>query len=294
MIEFLIRHHASTHARRGTILVAVLWLLIFLGFLAVTLRIYTSSVVISVRTTEDRETIRVLGDAGLALAAALVRAGPVDGVGQLPDILQGQLQLNGADIAVTVQNEVRRIDLNTAARPLVEAGLVAAGLKRSEAQRVVESIPKSDCISCRPQPENEPPAPGQPQGKPALQSVSQLASMAKLDNDVAVAAESIFTVSSGYEGVRLDALTDDILRSITDLPPSALAAIRAYRQGRIERDEMDLQLAATRYHTGELAASWRVVVSATLPSGYTETHEAVVILPPDGDVPYIVADWRRI
>jgi len=118
--------------------------------------------------------------------------------------------------------------------------------------------------------------------------------MAKLDNDVAVAAESIFTVSSGYEGVRLDALTDDILRSITDLPPSALAAIRAYRQGRIERDEMDLQLAATRYHTGELAASWRVVVSATLPSGYTETHEAVVILPPDGDVPYIVADWRRI
>ena len=80
------------HPRRGVILVAVLWLLIFLGFLAVVLRMHMSGVIASVRATEENEAVRVLADAGLEMAAALVRAGPEDGIGTLPDVITGNVQ----------------------------------------------------------------------------------------------------------------------------------------------------------------------------------------------------------
>jgi general secretion pathway protein K len=65
----------SATSRRGAILVSVLWIMIFLGFLAVILRVQMTGVVASVRVTEDKALARILAEAGLSQAAAEIRAG---------------------------------------------------------------------------------------------------------------------------------------------------------------------------------------------------------------------------
>src|SRR5690606_33007826 len=125
---------------RGMILVSVLWILIFLAFLAIVLRLHMSGVVASVRATEDKAAIRVLADGGLAMAAALVRAGPVGGLGTLPDIVQGRLDLEGGSVGVMAVNEAWRIDLNTGAPPLIIGALRAAGASDALARRAAGEI----------------------------------------------------------------------------------------------------------------------------------------------------------
>jgi len=278
---------AMRHRRRGVILVSVLWILIFLAFLAVVLRLHMSGVVASVRATEDKAAIRVLADGGLAIAAALVRAGPENGMGSLPDTVQGDLELETGSVGVSAVNEAWRIDLNTGARPLIVGALRAAGAPDALARRVADEI-------VRERGGQAPVAPQQASKRRLLQSVAELAAMAELPDDVAVKAERYFTVSSGYEGVRLNALDDAVLAAIPDLPPSVITTIRAYRQGRISYQQMEATLGQVNYHTSEQAISWRVTLSASLPSGYAENYEAVVIISPEDNAPYRVVDWRRV
>jgi len=275
------------HRRRGVILVSVLWILIFLAFLAVVLRLHMSGVVASVRATEDKAAIRVLADGGLAMAAALVRAGPEGGLGSLPDTVQGDLELDTGNVGVSAVNEAWRIDLNTGARPLVVGGLRAAGASDALARRVSDEI-------IRDRGTRGPAAPQQAAGRRLLQSVAELTAVAELPDEVAVAAEQYFTVSSGYEGVRVNALDDRLLAAIPDLPPSIVTTIRAYRQGRISYQQMEATLSQVNYHTAEQAISWRVTLSARLSSGYAENYEAVVIISPEDNAPYRVVDWRRV
>jgi len=273
--------------RRGVILVSVLWILIFLAFLAVVLRLHMSGVVASVRATEDKAAIRVLADGGLAMAAALVRAGPQDGIGGLPDALQGNLELETGTVGVSAVNETWRVDLNTGARQLIVGALRASGASDALARRVADEI-------VRERGGQTPAAPQQATKRRLLQSVAELAAMAELPEDVAVRAERYFTVSSGYEGARLNALDDRLLSAIPDLPPSVITTIRAYRQGRVSYQQMQSALAQVNYHTSDQAISWRVTLSASLPSGYAENYEAVVIISPEDNAPYRVVDWRRL
>lgn len=280
-------------SRQGTILVAVLWILIFLGFLAVVLRMHMSGVVASVRAAEEKEAVRVLADAGLEMAAALVRAGPQDGVGVLPDIIAGSVQTATGSVAITATNEALRIDINTGARPLIEGGLIAAGASDGAARRIAEDIVTRRGTTTTSPPQEEPQTPQQASKEKMLQSVSQLATAASLTNDVALEAERYFTVSSGLEGARLDQLDDRVLASIPDIPANVVKAIRDYRQGKITRDQMRSAASQVPYYTEDQAISWRVGLSASLPSGYSESYEAVVIISPEANAPYLVVDWRR-
>ena len=281
------------HPRRGVILVAVLWLLIFLGFLAVVLRMHMSGVIASVRATEENEAVRVLADAGLEMAAALVRAGPPDGVGTLPDVITGNVQTATGAVAVTVTNEALRIDINTGAKPLIEGGLIGAGMSDGAARRIAEDIVQQRGKKTASPPEGAPQTPQQTGSASVLQSVSLLAATANLPDAVALEAERIFTVSSGLEGVRLDQLDDKVVAAIPDIPANVLKAVRDYRQGKISRDQMRATVNQAPYYTEDQAMSWRVALSASLPSGYVENYDAVVIISPEADAPYLVLDWRR-
>lgn len=284
----------SATSRRGAILVSVLWILIFLGFLAVILRVQMTGVVASVRVTEDKASARILAEAGLSQAAAEIRAGPPDGVGTLSDQISSTITLPAGVASVSATNEALRIDLNTAERPLIVGALRAAGAAPGTANDLATKI-----IGRRagPTPLNGQPAGSAPQqagnDTKLFQTVSELAAFPGMTPDMAIAIEPYVTVSSGLAGVRLEALDDGLLGDIPGLPPSVRKAIKDFHTGRLSREQLDQSLAGVTFNTLEQAPSWRVDLRTTLQSGYSESFEALMLVSNADEAPYRVLDWRR-
>lgn len=305
----------SATSRRGAILVSVLWIVIFLGFLAVILRVQMTGVVASVRVTEDKALARILAEAGLSLAAAEIRAGPPVGVDRLSDHISSTITLPAGVASVSATNEALRIDLNTAERPLIVGALRAAGAAPATADDLATKI-----IGHRggPNPLNGQPAGSGPQeagndtgpnplnGQPAgsglqqagndtklFQTVSELAAFPGITPAMAIAIEPYVTVSSGLAGVRLEALDDRLLGNIPGLPSSVRKAIKDFRAGRLSREQLDQSLAGVTFNTLQQAPSWRVDLRTTLQSGYSESFEALMLVSNADEAPYRVLEWRR-
>lgn len=291
----------SATSRRGAILVSVLWIIIFLGFLAVILRVQMTGVVASVRVTEDKASARILAEAGLSQAAAEIRAGPPVGVDTLSDQISSTITLPAGVASVSATNEALRIDLNTAERPLIVGALRAAGAAAATADDLATKI-----IGRRPEP--TPPNGEQtpPNGEPVdtapqqagddtklFQTVSELAAFPGITPDMAIAIERYVTVSSGLAGVRLEALDDELLGNIPGLPPSARKAIKDFQAGHLSREQLDQSLAGVTFNTPEQAPSWRVDLRTSLQSGYSESFEALMLVLNTDEAPYRVLDWRR-
>ncbi len=280
----------------------VLWILVFLGFLAVVLRIHMGSVVTSVRVTEDKAAARIIAEAGLARAAGLVLAAPFasEGAG-IQDQFQDQVDTDTGKVSVVLTNEAWRIDLNTADKPLVIGALRAAGAGASLAEALSTRILERRGHQERaPNPElenaeQEPPPPeGQAPDADPLQTVSEVALIEGMPEEVALGLAPYATVSSGLKGARLDALDPRVPRFIPGLPSSVESALDRYRSGKITREELDQLLASVEYHTSEKAATWRVMLTVELPAGHSETHEALIMISPEDDAPYRIIDWRRV
>lgn len=286
------RPTGAASRRRGAILVGVLWVLVFLAFLAVVLRLHVGAVVLSVRVTEDKAAARIIAEAGLAQAAALVRAGPPEGIGPLPDEIQAEAETLSGRVSVTLSNEARRVDLNTAEKPLIVAVLRLAGAQEATAETIADRIIERRGKAAAG--ENAPPRREAAASADPIQSIAEFALVPGVSPEVAIAAERYATVSSGLPGTRLDAADERLLRNIPGLPPSVLAAITRYRAGRLDRAELEAALGAVTYHTTEQAISWRARLRVDLPSGHGEEHEALITISPEDSAPYRIIDWRRI
>ncbi|TPN04795.1 general secretion pathway protein GspK [Mesorhizobium sp. B2-1-3] len=284
----------SATTRRGAILVSVLWIMIFLGFLAVILRVQMTGVVASVRVTEDKASARILAEAGLSQAAAEIRAGPPDSVGKLSDQISSTITLPAGVASISARNEALRIDLNTAERPLIVGALRAAGAAPGTAEDLATKIIDH---RARPTPPNGQPAGSAPQqagnDTKLFQTVSELAAFPGITPDMAIAIEPYVTVSSGLAGVRLEALDDGLLGDIPGLPPSVRKAIKDFHAGRLSREQLDQSLAGVTFNTLKPAPSWRVDLRTTLRSGYSESFEALILVSNADEAPYRVLDWRR-
>jgi len=280
----------SSASRRGAILVSVLWIMIFLGFLAVILRVQMTGVVAGVRVTEDKASARILGEAGLSLAAAEIRAGPPDGVEKLSDRITSTITLPAGVATVSAINEALRIDLNTAELSLIVGALRAAGAAPQPADQLAKQI-----IERRSRPTNE--QPGAPQSgsdSKVFQTVSELATFPGITPEIAIAIERYLTVSSGLTGVRLEALDDQLLSSLPNLQPSVRKAITDFGTGRLWRGQLDSALAGVPFNTPALAQTWRVELRTTLQSGYSEAFEGLIVVSATDKEPYRVVDWRRV
>ena len=282
----------SSTSRRGTILVSVLWIMIFLGFLAVILRVQLTGVVAGVRVTEDKASARILAEAGLSLAVAEIRAGPSDGVDTLSDQISSTITLPAGVASVFATNEALRIDLNTAEQPLIIGALRAAGAAPATADDLATRI-----IARRLGATNEQPVGStslQPVGnKKLFQTVSELAAFPGITPNIAIAIDRYLTVSSGLSGVRLETLDDRLLGAIPSLSSSVRKAISDFGSGRLSREELAQALAGVNFNTPAQAQSWRVVVRTSLQSGYSESFEALILVSTADKAPYRVLEWRR-
>lgn len=272
---------AAGRPRRGAILVSVLWIAILLAGLAVTLRVHMSSVAASVRMMEEKSATRAIVDTGLALAAAQVRAALVSS-DQPPDSFSRQsVDLPSGTVGVTLTNEALRVDLNKAPRELVQGALAAAGAPPALAASLAERV-----MDLRA--ELPPDAPG------PFQSVDELAAIEGMPAGVAIALVRDATVSSGLPGIRLDAASDELLRSIPSLPPATVNAILGWRTGRVPRETVDSEIASTPLHTTAQSLVWRAIIEIALQSGHTEAQSALLFIGEGDDAPYRVLDWRKV
>lgn len=291
----LAMNNSSATRQRGTILVSVLWILIFLGFLAVTLRVQMSGVVASVHVTEDKATARTLAQAGLAQAAAEIRAGPPDDAIKPTDRISSTITLPTGTVTISANNEALRIDLNTAERPLIVGALRAAGATPGTADDLAKKIMSR---RTRPDAPNKHPSgftPQQDERSPGLfQTVSELAALPGITSEIAIAMDPYVTVSSGLAGVRIEALDDKLLASIPGLPSTAQNAIRNFRAGRLSHEQLDQSLTGITFNTPVQASTWRVQLRMTLQSGYSESFEALVLISNADEEPYRVLGWRRV
>lgn len=286
--------------RRGSILIGVLWILVFLAFLAVVLRVHVGSVVTSVRVTEDKAAARIIAEAGLARAAGLVLAGPFTGARKVDDELQSSVETASGKVSVRLTNEAYRIDLNTAEKPLVIGALRAAGASPSLADELAGRIVERRGQPKQPDP-NEPGEGIQPPNQDApptnadpLQTASDVALIEGMPTAVALALAPITTVSSGLKGVRLLGLSDETLSDIPDVPAAAIGAIKQYRKGSITLQQLESVLAGVAINTNEQARSWRAELKVDLPNGHSEAHEALIMISPEDNVPYRILDWRML
>ncbi|WP_343313469.1 hypothetical protein AAIB41_11335 [Brucella sp. BE17] len=282
----------SSNTQRGTILVSVLWIMIFLGFLAVILRVQLTGVVASVRVTEDKASARILAEAGLSLAVAEIRAGPPDGVDRLSDQISSTITLPAGVASVSATNEALRIDLNTAEQPLIIGALRAAGAAPAAADDLARGIIARRSGATNGQPVG--PTSPQPVGnKKLFQTVSELAVFPGITPNIAIAIDRYLTVSSGLSGVRLEALDDRLLGAIPSLSPSVRKAISDFDAGRLSREQLNHALAGVNFNTPAQAQSWRVVLRTNLQSGYSESFEALILVSAADKVAYRVLEWRR-
>lgn len=284
----------SATSRRGAILVSVLWIMIFLGFLAVILRAQMTGVVASVRVTEDKALARILAEAALSQAAAEIRAGPADDVGTLSDQIVSTITLPAGVVSVSATNEALRIDLNTAERQLIIGALRAAGAVPGTADDLATKIIERRAGQTPLAGQSAGSAPKQAGNDTKLfQTVSELAAFPGITPDMAIAIEAYVTVSSGLTGVRLEALDDGLLSDIPGLPPSVRKAIKDFHAGRLSRAQLEQSLAAVAFNTLQQAPSWHVEIRTTLRSGYSESFEALMLVSNADEAPYRVLDWRR-
>ncbi len=270
----------SPHPRRGAILVGVLWIAVLLSGLAVVLSVHIQSVTQSVRMTEDKAIASTLADAGLAMAAARVRAAPAEGPRRIGYEANAEVSLASGIAGASLRNEALRVDLNRAPPDLVEGVLIAAGANRAQAGTLTQAL-----VEMREAADRSPIGP--------LQSIDELALLPDMPAAVAIRAARYATVSSGLEGVRLDGIDDALLRAIPNLPRAIRNAIVAHRAGRISQAQLDAILAESELHTTTRSQVWRAELNVVLPGGYTQANEALILIAGSDTVPYRVLDWRN-
>jgi general secretion pathway protein K len=124
---------------RGLALVAVLWVVALLGLLAHTM---LREVVVSVRgerNTWSRAVMERDAETGLALAL-LWLTDPRETARWWPGAGQHEVEFDGARISLTVEDELGKIDLNTADDALLTGLLVNQGIAPEEAAQIRERI----------------------------------------------------------------------------------------------------------------------------------------------------------
>jgi general secretion pathway protein K len=264
---------------RGSILVSTLWLLLFLAFLAMALRMHVAHVGQSARLLEETAGGRFLAGSALDYAVALIRAETAGAGGA--DVLSGTLETASGSAAIEITNEAARIDLNTAPAPLIIGLLSASGVSPVEAARLADAI-----VGMRPaDPALE---------EPVFTHAAELAELASMPPSVAINAARWATVSSGLAAVRLDALPRDILEAVPGLPTGLPALVEGYRDGTVDREELDRSLAGTPLHATGRAPAWRLLLRVEPVSGRPDAYGAVIVIPPDATLPHQVVEWRRI
>lgn len=273
----------------GFALVLVLWTLLLLSLLGLSL---TREAMATRREADARISAlraRLVADGGIARALASL-VDPSDPDRWKLDGTPRSVALHGAAIAVSVEGEAGKFDLNAMPPAAIAALLAAKGCDPARAARLAERIVAwRTPLPAIPGPDSV--AAGDAAYKPAHRSylprhapfwsVAELRLVLGMDDDLQAALAPVLTVHSGNPGVDRAIATDAVLALLADSDELA----RDQRRARAAGNDAGADRPA---HAGEVVTIRARVAAA----GIDRERVALIRIGGDRRTPYQVLAWR--
>jgi general secretion pathway protein K len=269
--------------QRGIALIAVLWVTLLLGLVAAAFLRETRTGVNLARNSLADAKAEALADAGVSWAllglltedeSAAIRA----------DGRPYRFDFAGGSVAVEVQDEGGKIDLNQAAEDLLQSLFLHAGAKEEAAAGLAAALVDFRDADQEPQPRGaEDPhyaRAGQAQGaKDApLTVIDELQQVMGVTPELFARLEPLVTVHSPRSDVDLATAPAAVLRALPGMTEQQVEETLAAREADGERVAVE---AAT------------ITVEVTIPGGGHFVRRAVVRRGGDPAQPFEMLDWRR-
>lgn len=294
----------NTRARRGFVLVTVLWTIALLSTLAMatalTFRGFTGIMAI------DRDRVQADGlvTAGLEIAAALAT-----NAGDKPLIdVESSLTLSSGEVRLRIDDEGGRIDIGKAPAPLLAALMRAVGAPDPEGlgKQIVEwrkpdagSVPNqgaAPAVGVNAAGPSTAPTVAQAAGPVAPASiftdVNQLLQVPGMRPEWVAAVKPLTTVF-GNETVNPLTAPAEVLAVLPGIDPGRLAGFLAARRSAINPDQLVAQLGATQAYVAiKPAQAVAVHLTALLADGYQAGADAVIVCLLGDRQPYRVLSWN--
>jgi general secretion pathway protein K len=297
-----VRSESARAGRRGFALVTVIWGLAIIALLVVsfmtTARLQLQTAYnLANATRADLLADAAIGATFIALMAERETAGPAAGANarqQRPahDGAPRLCALDGAAVAVAVEEETGKLDLNGASPNILRAALVGFGLDARDAEAIADAI-----VDFRTPPQARPPGFAPPPGdrpfppKNALfQSALELDQVAAMTPQLFSALLPFVTVHSRSPGVDRRAAAPALFGALAGYPPEEVQALRLRPfPNAIDRDDPRFPPAFN-----QVVARGAVLahVEVMLPSGQSGLREAIFDLN-DGRGPAFALRERR-
>lgn len=253
--------------QRGFALVTVIWglgLILLLGGTLVVGAKYRSKIA-SADTSIARASAAAESAINLAIAATLMPEGKT----RFPL----QCRMPGGEYAfVTVEEEIGKVDLNTASKPILERLFAALASDKALGERVAGEILRARSITPRPGTETGNPSPSTTNGKqgprPGFTSIMELDQMAGMSLGLFRKALPFITVASGRTAPAGEAASPALIEVLGLSPPPA--------------------------QPRRISASGNVTIRAdvTLSDGSRQVREALIDFEGGAGLPYAIREWR--
>lgn len=285
--------------QRGVALVLVMWVSVLLTVIA-------ASFIVERRT----EAMIVHNSASIARAEAAANAGVTRAVHELyrgenspdpwrRDGVPHEWTFDGIAVRVEIRDESGKIDINTAADPLLRGLLVSVGLKDDEANQLLDAI-----LDWR-----DPDALKRPNGaeeadyraanltyRPAnstFQAIEELQLVLGMRPDIYRRLAPSLTVFSRQAGINAQLASREVLLAIPGITPEIVDQYIAQREtARLERQAVPLLPQAAAFSVASSMIS-TIRSEAHLEDGVVFTREAAALLRPVPRRPVTYLAWRE-
>ena len=289
----------SCPCQRGIALIAVLWLTVLITVIASSFAYSMRGEALAARNLMSLAQARAAADGAVErVAFELARPrGSQDAWnadGQPHQWSDGEIA-----IVATAVDEGARIDLNTAADPLLKGLLQnVGGLDPESAQRVLDAIldwrdaddlrrpngaeaPDYHAAGLKYEPSNAP-----------FESVGELRRVLGVTSAVMTRIADSLTVYSRQRGINPMTAARDALLAVPGLTPEQVDAFIAARAEALANRLPIPPLVAAQAFATTPGAVWRISVQATMPDGVTFARDAVLRPSADARRPIVVLAWQ--
>jgi general secretion pathway protein K len=284
---------------RGVALVLVMWI-------AVLLTVIASSFIFEART----DTLVIRNSLSNARAEAAADAGVQRAIFELyrtdasPDAWRRdgtvrEWSLDGIPVRIELRDESGKIDINTAADPLLRGLLVSIGLDEDESAKLLDAIldwRDADSLK-RPNgaEENEYRAAGLPY-KPAnapFQAIEELQLVLGMRPQIYRRLAPLITVYSRMPGVNTQVASREVLLAIPGVTAQIVDEYLAQRDAALAAGQVAPILMQAAGYNSQLGSAASIRSEARLDDGTVFVREAVALLRPTPRKPVTFLAWRE-
>lgn len=286
-------------SQRGVALVLVLWVISLLAVIAGNFAYSMRAEAQIARNLVSAAQARALAEGGIHRAWYELTRPTTDTLRWQPDGLQREMQLSGASVRVTIQDESGKIDLNTASDDLLKGVLQSSGLPEDASAALADAIADwRDSDKLR-RPRGAEAEEYRTAGKSYVptnalfETVDEVQRVLGMTPELFRMLKSVLTVHSKLAGINTATAAREALLAIPGVSSAMVDQFLAARALALANGaKVPAFAAAGSYAAGASGVQTYSIRSvATMEDGSTYVREAVARITPDPRHPILVLAW---